>query len=423
MKRSLTVALACIALMGALLWVLPTRAAPHRGTDPYMPNEVVVRLHSIADAPALATDYGLNPTPLDQFGSRPILRFSITDGALPPAKAAALRNDSRVMAAEPNYTSEIPEGQQLSEWAVGGSSDEYIGQWVSERLHLEAAHTASTGAGVIVAVLDTGIDASHPALAGRVLPGFDFVDFDNDPREVGVYEQDFGYGHGTHVAGLIALTAPDARILPIRILEPDGTGNLWVLMEGLEYAVAQGADVVNLSFSFTRHSSVLSEIVKATICDDEADGCLAPHQGGVVFVAAAGNHGMEIHEFPAAEAQTVQGLLAVAATTVTDTLATFSTYGNWVKIGAPGQSVLSTVPDNQYGTWSGTSMAAPLTAGVAALVRAQNPTLKPSQVVTRLINMSDRLNNQVVKYRLNAAAAVGVMPPLRTKKPSASFLP
>lgn len=91
-------------------------------------------------------------------------------------------------------------------------------------------------AGVTVAVLDTGVDPNHPAFAGRLALGFDFVDFDADPREEGVAGVHAGYGHGTHVTGLIALVAPDAKIMPVRVLDQDGVGNIWVLAEGLLYA-------------------------------------------------------------------------------------------------------------------------------------------------------------------------------------------
>jgi subtilisin family serine protease len=390
------------------------------GDDPYIPNEVVIKLLLAEDIGAIATEYGLNPTPIDQFGSRPIFRMAITDGTLPPDKAAQLIADpgGRVVAADPNYISEIPEQQQLSEWAVGGSSTAYMGQWAPNNMHLDAAHTVATGAGIKIAVLDTGIDSTHSAFAGRVTEGFDFVDFDNDPSEEGNHEDDFGFGHGTHIAGLIALAAPDAQIIPIRILEPDGSGNLWVLIEGLEYAVQAGANVINLSIAFSRESDLLEDVLEDVICDEEdfrgdvgeyrGDECLFPGQQSIVVVASAGNTGDTTPQYPAAEDE--DGLLSVAASTHTNTLAEFSTYGNWVHIAAPGANILSTVPNNQYATWNGTSMSAPLAAGVVALIREQEPLLTPDQIVNRIQTTAAPLAHPVVTRRLDAAAAVGTTP-------------
>lgn len=405
----------------------PTVWGAQGGDDDYVPNEVVLKLQTGYDIAAVATDNGLNPTPLDQFGSRPIYRMAITDGTPPPDKAAQLLSDSRVLVAEPNYTSEIPEQQQLSEWAVGGSNGEYMGQWAPDMMHLDAAHAIATGAGVKIAVLDTGVDATHTALAGQVIAGFDFVDFDDDPREEGTHEADFGFGHGTHVAGLIALSAPDAEIIPIRILEPDGSGNLWVLVEGLEYAVQSGANVINLSIAFGRESDLLEEVLEDTICDPDGnkadvdddfstmggdDDCLFPNQQGIVVVASAGNTGNQSPQYPAAEQE--GGLVAVAASTVTDTLAVFSTRGAWVQVAAPGANILSTVPGGEYATWNGTSMSAPLTAGVVALIRQYNPTLTPAQVANRLITTAAPISDPVVPRRVDAAAAVDAppLPPL-----------
>lgn len=386
------------------------------GDEDYLPSEVVVKLQNAGEIGAVAADFGLNPTPLDQFGSRPIFRMAIADGTLPPDKADQLLGDSRVLAAEPNYTGEIPEYQQLSEWAVGGSGGEYMGQWAPRILQLQAAHGVATGEGIKIAVLDTGIDATHPALAGRIIAGFDFVDFDNDPREEGNHEDDFGFGHGTHVAGLIALAAPDAQLIPIRILEPDGSGNMWVLIEGLEYAVQSGATVINLSFAFSRDSEVLEEVIEATIC--EADGlafggddeCLFPDQQPIVVVASAGNTGNQVPQYPAAEQE--DGLLAVAASTITDTVAPFSTRGAWVQVAAPGANILSTVPGNEYATWNGTSMSAPFAAGVVALVRQRYPLLTPTEVVARIATTADPIEDAIVPRRVNAAAAVDA-PPLK----------
>ena len=105
----------------------------------------------------------------------------------------------------------------------------------------------------MVAVLDTGIDLTHPAFAGRLVPvvdRWDFVDGDNDPSEVGALHINPVYGHGTHVAGIVSLVVPDAKIMPIRILKPDGSGELWRITAGLIWAANHGADIANLSIGY-----------------------------------------------------------------------------------------------------------------------------------------------------------------------------
>lgn len=211
--------------------------------------------------------------------------------------------------------------------------------------------------------------------------------------------------------------------MPVRVLDPEGIGNIWVLTQALAYAVNpdgnpntdDGADVINFSLSTTRHTMLLEEILNDITCrdsdddsddsDDSASNCLATRQHGVVVVAAAGNRASSTPEYPAAER--VAGLIAVAASTSNDTLASFSNYGAWVHIAAPGDQIMSSVPGGGYGVWSGTSMAAPITAGVAALVRTANPRLLPP-VVADLIRTSAVAINGPVPKRLDAAAAVAL---------------
>jgi subtilisin family serine protease len=440
----------------------------------YVADEVIVQLQVASDLNAILAEYAL--TLIDQFGTRPIYRLRITTGAEPPAQAETLAADPRVVFAEPNVLGATPESdRRQGGWAVGGDDNEYRLQWAPATIRLAEAHTLTHGAGIVVAVLDTGIDRDHPALAGALVPGFDFVDFDADPSEEGTRDN-IGHGHGTHVAGLVVLAAPDARIMPVRVLNPEGVGNLWVLAEGLAYAVDpdgdpqtdDGADVINLSLSTSRPTRLLDELLDEVTCevdddddidddrddrddddrddrdddtgddrdddtgddrdddtgdddtgddrdddtgDDRATTSAVPQQvddddcateGGIVVVAGAGNSGTETRQYPAAE--DADGLLAVGASSHDDTLARFSTRGAWVDLSAPGTGILSTVPDNTYGTWSGTSMAAPLVAGTAALVRAQFPALDAAGVADRIRNNAAPVCAPL--NRLDAAAAL-----------------
>jgi subtilisin family serine protease len=405
-----------VAVLALLLAAFPHAAHAQQGPPNEVAGQIEVKLAQASDLPGVAASFGLDPTPLSQFGSRPIYLLSILNGASPDNLAASMLHDNRVIYAEPNMQFQAPEARQAYSWAVGGDAGSYVAQWAPADMQLPAAQTITRGAGITVAVLDTGVDVTHPALAGHLLPGYDFVDMDSDPSEVGVAGQDLGYGHGTHVAGLVALAAPDAKILPLRVLDPQGVGNIWVLTEALAYAMnpdgnpatPDGADVINLSLSIPIESQLLRDTLQAVTCANGSHGpsdisCLAPNGHGAVVVEAAGNSGSTTPEYPAGDS--IQGAISVGASTQSDTLASFSNYGSWVAVAAPGDHILSTVPGGLYATWSGTSMAAPLVAGVAALVRAANPALNPAQVVQRLVSTADNIGGPVA-HHVDAAAAM-----------------
>ena len=372
----------------------------------YSPNEVLVKLNPSANLRAIAGSHRLKipQVAADQLDIQPIYRLQIADGATPAAKAAELLSDRMVIYAEPNYVGELPEARQRSSWVVGDGVNGYATPWAKAALRLPEAHTITRGANITVAILDTGADLSHPALAGHLVPGYDFVDLDDDASETGVYGINIAYGHGTHVAGLVALAAPDAKIMPLRTLGPDGIGTIWMQAQALRYAINHGADVINLSYSFGNRSQVLDEILAQATCTAAVDDdCRAKIRPGALVTAASGNSGGSNREYPAADL--LPGVLAVAASTEANTLAVFSTYGSWVQVAAPGDRIVSSVPGGGYAIWSGTSMAAPLAAGSAALVRAAYPSMRPTDIVTRIITTGAPMAG-VVRRRVDAAAAL-----------------
>jgi len=389
-----------VVLLTLIVATMPVRVGAVNSTD-YVGNEVLVKLRPLANLLQIVIAYGLDPNigPNDRLGSLPIYRLRIIDGVSPLIKVATLALNPLVAYAEPNYIGQAPESVYGSAWSKGDNDETgYKTQWAPDKVRLPEAHTVSRGAGVTVAVLDTGADLTHRALAGRLVQGFDFVDLDADPSEEGAYGQDAAYGHGTHVAGLVALAAPDAKIMPLRILKPDGTGNSWLLAQAIRYATDYRVGVINLSYSVQHRSLLLDDVLSI----------VTSMQPGAVVAAAAGNSGGTAPEYPAAE--DVPGLLAVAASTRSDKLANFSTCGSWVSVAAPGERIVSSVPldsGSAYATWSGTSMAAPLTAGTAALVRAAQPNLRPAEVAQRIIMTSKPIGGSV-PHRIDAAAAVGL---------------
>jgi subtilisin family serine protease len=397
------------------------------GGDPAVPGEVLVKLNSTQALQPLLAKYPV--TLVSRFGARPIYRLRLIGVADVNTLLASLALEPAVMLAEANATHRSPEARGNQPWASGDPID-YVAQWAPKAMHLPSAQRLTRGEGVRVAVLDTGVDTTHPLLAGRLLPGFDFVDFDNDPGEVGT-RANLGFGHGTHVAGLVAMVAPAAKIMPIRVLDADGVGNAWVLAEALLYALDpdgnpdtdDGAHVINLSLGSLSRTRLMDTIALIASCGAEVDGdpiadrsdpgydadrtrCAAGN--GAVIVAAAGNDGSaSVKAYPAAEG--AYGLMSVGASTAALKLALFSNSGSWVDIAAPGQGITSSVPGG-YGTWSGTSMATPLAAGTAALLRSLDLTMAPRDVITRIKRASAGLCGSNLRQVDALAALTNVVP-------------
>jgi type VII secretion-associated serine protease mycosin len=255
---------------------------------------------------------------------------------------------------------------------VPTGTDTYRGQqWDFTKIRVATAWQRSTGAGVKVAVIDSGVEATHPDLAGQVLPGVDIISgtegVSTDPN-----------GHGTHVAGTIAAltgnglgvsaVAPDTRILPVRVLSATGSGWSSDIAKGIIWAADHGANVINMSLGGSGQDTATSNAVAYA------------RSKGVTVIAAAGNSrllGSPVN-YPAADA----GVIAVAATDSNDKVAGYSNQGSYVDVAAPGSAIASTVPVGQgsYAYKNGTSMAAPHVAAVAALLKAYNPSLTPDAI-------------------------------------------
>lgn len=234
----------------------------------------------------------------------------------------------------------------------------------------------SSGTGAIVAIIDSGVKASHPDLqGGRLLPGHDFAFNDANP--------DDGDGHGTHVLGIVGATenngvgvssvAPGARLLPVKVLDDSGSGFIDDVARGIDYAVAQGAHVINLSLG----SDV--PIFGAIGGDEYDDAIRRALAAGRVVVASSGNNSAPACEQPAAE----DGLLCVGSVNDNGMKSSFSSFGLGLAITAPGSSVLSTYNDGGYTRISGTSQASPHVSGVAALLVAKG--LRGKNVANRIL--------------------------------------
>ncbi|MEQ1804462.1 MAG: S8 family serine peptidase [Burkholderiaceae bacterium] len=394
--------------------------------------EILVKLFRADVLPPLLSKYGL--TTVSQFGTRPIYRLKATS---PLADAhlivEALAVEPGVLIAQENTINASPEARKNRVFAIGTQAD-YAAQWAPATLRLPQVHALSTGVGVRVAVLDSGVDFTHPLLAGKLLVGKDFVDGDLVPAEVGTYNVDKGFGHGTHVAGIVATAAPGAKIMPLRVLDAQGQGNTWVLAEALLYAVDpdgnpatdDGAHVINMSLGSPERTELLDTIARLASCaivaaadplEPEADfsdpgysddKSRCANSRGAVLVAAAGNDSSKRREFPAGEG--AYGLIAVGASTEAHRRADFSNFGSWVHLAAPGDAVTSSVPGGGFGTWSGTSMATPWVSATAALLISADPLLTPDRVVPRIVRSTARLCGTRMRELDPLAAVTGGAP-------------
>jgi subtilisin family serine protease len=270
---------------------------------------------------------------------------------------SALKDDSDVVDAEPNYWVEVPETSQASSPFVdqasspfvdGVSPANYFDHYAMSLIRAKDAQAITSGRGVTVAVVDTGVDTRHPVFRS-VARGFDFVDFDANATEEC---PGMACGHGTMVAGLIALVARQATILPLRAFNSDGVGTTWQVGTAIYYAVLRGAKVINMSFGAPSDSFLIRWAIEVA------------SRAGVVMIASAGNDGSATPQYPASDAR----VMAVAATDQTDHKADFSNYGTNIDVCAPGVDVYSAYPDGQFAWWSGTSFSAAFVSGEAALI-------------------------------------------------------
>ncbi len=306
----------------------------------------------------------------------------------------------------------------------------YAQQWALARIGCPEAWTITSGdPAIVVAVIDTGVDLDHPELAARMLPGQDMVNLsDTSPPPGTRYEGDWQnrddtpqdeVGHGSHVAGTISCGSNNAvgtagvtwgcSILPVKVLtrvveisgaqRVHGIGSSADIAAGIRWAVDHGARVINLSLGGSHSTFVEQEAIEYAVLH------------GVVVVAAMGNDASSTPSYPAA----FPGVVAVGAVDASGHLAAFSNTGAHVALVAPGVDILSTDWNDTYGIKSGTSMASPHVAGVAALVLSVNPALTADEVKQILVETAEPLreapsdvvpNPRYGHGLVNAAAAV-----------------
>ena len=400
-KQSLRLALS-LALAAPLLAAgLLTRAAPPPPDlqAPHAAGELLLQWRGATKAPPSPEGLdtllaSLQATVAETFPALGMVRLQLPETQL-AAALTRLQADPRVAWAEPNYLLQLDFTPNDPYYAT--HQDNYL-----PNMEMEAAWDLSRGdPALVVAIIDTGVDFAHSDLAGSVwinagevpangldddangyvddVQGWDFFGEDNLPQDV--------HGHGTHVTGIaaartdnglgIAGMAGAVTVMPLNIFSPQGFGTYADLIAAIIYATGNGAQVINMSLGAVSYSR-----------GEEAAVDYA-WQHGVLLVAAAGNNSNDAMHYPAAH----DHVLAVSSLTASDQRSSFSSYGDFVDLAAPGSSIMSTYRSNGYGLMSGTSMASPHVAGLAALIRSRNPTLTNVEVRQILESAADDLGD------------------------------
>lgn len=329
--------------------------------------------------------------------------------------ADLLENDSDIELVDLNYLGEDvnPDPGTQSIFLVS-IERRYRDQPSMDVIGADPASGLARGLGVVVALIDSGLDPTHPLLAPTLAPGaWNFVDGNADIRDIGDgldnntnSQVDEMVGHGTLAAGLVVRLAPEARLMPLRVLDSDGGTTAFRVINAIYHALDHGADIINISLGSLTDTEFMSEAVAA------AD------LAGIFVVASAGNEGSSTVRFPAAYAP--QGAMGISATDTTDLVAPFSNFGDSISLSAPGVSIVSLIPVamGSYGEASGTSFAAPLVAGALAQLKSIAPIAPAAHLRARLLSAAepiDALNpgfeGKLGAGRLDCFGAVsGVLP-------------
>ncbi len=451
-----------LVVLGLIAVALTVRSsAQSNGAGPFVAGEILVKFKPGTNGNARAAAHraagGAAVAEIQRTGLHRI-RVPARDEA---AAIERYRRNPNVLYAEPNYVRHIPmptahvaggdvlpgdhhfaeqwalnntgQGFYCIPWPFGGELCLLRGTPDADIDAPEAWAITKGDGSVAVAVIDTGIDYTHPDLAASYAGGYDFVSGDADPMD--------DHGHGTHVAGTIAAAmdnptgspaeaegvvgvAPNARILAYKVCRSDGTCDDFAIQQAIARAVVDGAKVINMSLGDQVYSQSLNQAVQDA------------WNAGVVIVAGAGNDGTTAPFYPAA----LDNVISVAAFDENHRRPSFSNYGSWVDISAPGNYILSTYPSGEcaasttagdtgcYNLNTGTSMATPHVAGAAALVWSRSDVTSNSQVVDILLTSADgqgvspvRLDSWTIHGGLNLHDAIiyglANLPPLADAGP------
>ncbi len=340
------------------------------------PNEIIIKYKNQKDTITIQNinntifntirKYGLKTRQINGYPGLALLRMNQSKDYF--AVLHELNRNSLIEYAEPNYIAHI---------AQTPNDPYYSRQWGPQDIHADLAWDKvdlTKRAAITIAILDTGINTSHEDLQGSIVPGYNFINNNTNPLD--------GNGHGSHVAGIaaaisnngkgIAGIAGGVKIMPVKVMDDNGSGSYSNIINGIKYAADHGANVISMSLGGPGASQSMQEAVNYAI------------SRGVAVVAASGNNNGAV-SFPG----NCNGVITVGAVDNNNQRASFSNYGPEMDVTAPGVNIISSYKGgaSSYTSMSGTSMATPFVAGVAALVKAANPSLSSTEV-TNIIDKS-----------------------------------
>lgn len=340
-------------------------AGPTAGTAKELPERVIVKLKEPVEKTGLR---GYNRLENQEENNKPIITVDVPEDKTVEDFISSLESNSFV---------EYAETDELIKLEYIPSDPYYNLQWYQDVIESERGWDQTKGStDVVVAVIDNGIDLYHPDLNQHIVSPYDTI-YDS-PYTISSGD------HGTHVAGIIGSSmdngigttgiAPSTSIMPIDVFTTE-YAYISDVIEGIYYAVDHGADIINMSLGGYSYSSSYNEAIQHA------------HDNGVLVIAAAGNDNLDQPHYPSS----YPNVISVASTNENDQKSSFSNYGDDIDISAPGSRIFSTLAHSAYGYMSGTSMASPVVAGVAALMLANNPSLTNDEVAQRLYDTSDDL--------------------------------
>jgi thermitase len=343
----------------------------HRPTE-YRPDELLVRFHPDVEPEKIEAINGLNgATAIKKIPGIRVYQLKLPDGSDLAAVQNTYQESSLVEKVEPNMVLRLPQ--------VAPDDTGFGDQWGLQKMMVPEAWTITTGSpSAIVGILDTGVDAKHPDLVNRIVDGYDIVH-----QLAGVPEDD--QGHGTQMAGIVAGEGQNGigisgidfngRVMPVKVLDGNGTGTVADIAEGLIYAADHGVQVINMSFGGYGYSKMLDDAIQYA------------HQRNVVLVAGAGNDNTDVPAYPAA----YPNVLAVTATGPQDEKWSGANFGSHVVLAAPGVGILTTAVNGGYIYGTGTSHAAAMISGVAALLKSKDTRYTNAQIDKLLQTSADDL--------------------------------